>query len=89
MVKGALLSEVYIGDILTNLGVLLAYAAVLLSLGLRGLITWRMREPWWSVPLHPFARAVALAIQWWALVRWALGKPAGWKGRAYPATKAA
>jgi hypothetical protein len=32
---------------------------------------------------------VALAIQWTALARGLLGRPAGWKGRAYPATKAA
>jgi len=30
---------------------------------------------------------VALAIQWTALVRSMLGLQAGWKGRAYPATK--
>jgi hypothetical protein len=41
------------------------------------------------VPLHPLTVLVALAIQWTALVRWMLGRPAGWKGRAYPATTAA
>jgi hypothetical protein len=66
-----------------------AVAAILLMLGLRAAITRRAGEPWWTVPLHPVTMLVALAIQWTALVRWLLGRPAGWKGRAYPATKAA
>jgi hypothetical protein len=66
-----------------------ALAAILLMLALRAAITLRAREPWWTVPLHPLTMAVALAIQWDALARAALGRPAGWKGRAYPATKAA
>ena len=37
----------------------------------------------------PVTVLVALAIQWTALARWALGLPPGWKGRAYPGTKAA
>jgi hypothetical protein len=66
-----------------------AIAAILLMLALRAAVTLRAREPWWTVPLHPLTVAVALAIQWDALARAALGRPAGWKGRAYPATKAA
>ena len=66
-----------------------AVLAVLLTFGLRAAITWRAREPWWTVPLHPLTVLVALAIQWTALVRWAVGLPPGWKGRAYPGTKAA
>ncbi|MBL6459033.1 glycosyltransferase [Belnapia sp. T6] len=66
-----------------------ANAAILLMLALRAAITWRAREPWWTIPLHPLTVLVALAIQWVALIRWLLGRPAGWKGRAYPATKAA
>ena len=62
---------------------------LLLALGLRAAVTWRAREPWWTVPLHPFTVLVALAIQWTALARWAVGLPPGWKGRAYPGTKAA
>ncbi|MCK8785458.1 glycosyltransferase family 2 protein [Roseomonas sp. NAR14] len=60
-------------------------AAALLGLGLRAAVTRRAREPWWTVPLHPATVAVALAIQWNALLRTALGRPAAWKGRAYPA----
>ncbi|MBK1660618.1 glycosyltransferase [Paracraurococcus ruber] len=66
-----------------------AFLAIALMLALRAAITLRVREPWWTIPLHPFGMLVALAIQWWALARWAAGKPAGWKGRAYPATRAA
>jgi glycosyltransferase involved in cell wall biosynthesis len=66
-----------------------AFLALLLMLALRTAVTIRVREPWWTIPLHPATMLVALAIQWWALARWAAGKPAGWKGRAYPATKAA
>jgi hypothetical protein len=60
-----------------------AVLALALSLALRGLITWRMREPWWSVPLHPVAVAVALAIQWSALLGGGLGLKPEWKGRSY------
>ncbi len=66
-----------------------AVLALALVLGLRAAVTWRAREPWWTVPLHPLTVLVALAIQWTALARSALGRPAGWKGRAYPGTKAA
>ncbi|MDB5414871.1 MAG: glycosyl transferase [Rubritepida sp.] len=66
-----------------------AALTLLITFALRAAVTWRTREPWWTVPLHPLTVAVALAIQWTALVRSALGYPAGWKGRAYPATKAA
>jgi len=66
-----------------------AVLTVLLMFALRAVVTWRTGEPWWTVPLHPLTVLVALAIQWTALVRSMLGYPAGWKGRAYPATKAA
>jgi hypothetical protein len=66
-----------------------ACAALAVVFALRAAITWRVREPWWTVPLHPLTMLVALAIQWDALARWIAGRPAGWKGRAYPATKAA
>ena len=60
-----------------------AIAALALSLITRAAITLRVREPLWTIPLHPVTVAVALAIQWTALIRSALGRPAGWKGRAY------
>ncbi|WP_043830533.1 glycosyltransferase [Muricoccus aerilatus] len=60
-----------------------AVAALVLSFLTRAAITIRVREPLWTIPLHPLTVAVALAIQWTALIRSALGRPAGWKGRAY------
>lgn len=65
-----------------------AIFTVFLMFALRAAVTWRTGEPWWTVPLHPLTVLVALAIQWTALVRSALGLKAGWKGRAYAAAKA-
>lgn len=66
-----------------------AAAALLLGYAVRAAITFRGREPSWTVPLHPATVLVALLIQWTALVRGLLGRPAGWKGRAYSATSGA
>lgn len=60
-----------------------ALLTIALMFALRAVVTWRVREPWWTVPLHPFTVLVALAIQWAALGRSALGLKSGWKGRAY------
>jgi len=60
-----------------------AILALAIGFALRAAVTLRVREPWWTIPLHPVTVAVALAIQWTALVRGLMGKPAGWKGRAY------
>lgn len=65
-----------------------ALLTIILMFALRAAVTWRTGEPWWTVPLHPLTVLVALAIQWTALVRSALGIKAGWKGRAYEAAKA-
>ena len=43
----------------------------------------RFRQPLGGALLHPLGIAVFLAIQWTALGRKLLGRPAGWKGRAY------
>jgi hypothetical protein len=66
-----------------------AVLTILLMFALRAVVTWRTREPWWTVPLHPLTVLVALAIQWTALVRVTLGYKPGWKGRSYPATTGA
>lgn len=66
-----------------------AVLALALAFALRTAVTLRVREPWWTIPLHPATVAVALAIQWTALLRGMLGRPAGWKGRAYPAGRMA
>ena len=34
--------------------------------------------------LHPLGILILLAIQWFAFVRNALGRPSTWKGRPYP-----
>ena len=46
----------------------------------------RFRQPFLAALLHPFAIAVFLSIQWYALIRQQLGVPAVWKGRSYQAT---
>lgn len=45
----------------------------------------RFRQPWLGALLHPAGVTVLLAIQWYALARDTLGRPATWKGRPYPA----
>lgn len=60
-------------------------AALALSFGLRAAITLRTRERLLAIPLHPASVAVALSIQWASLLRMRQGRPAGWKGRVYPA----
>ncbi len=65
-----------------------ALLAVILVLALRIAVTRRVREPAWTVLLHPAAIAVTLAIQWTALARALRGRKEGWKGRAYAAPEA-
>jgi hypothetical protein len=43
----------------------------------------RFRQPLDGALLHPLAIAVFLLLQWIALARRLLGRPAAWKGRAY------
>lgn len=62
-----------------------AALALALVFALRMAITKRAGEPGWTILLHPLAVAVALAIQWTALVRRLTGRKEGWKGRAYTA----
>jgi hypothetical protein len=45
----------------------------------------RFRQPVDGALLHPLGIAVFLLIQGYALARQLLGRPSGWKGRAYPA----
>jgi hypothetical protein len=49
----------------------------------------RFRQPLDGALLHPLGISVFLAIQWTALGRRLLGKPAGWKGRSYSPRPAA
>lgn len=49
----------------------------------RVLGAWRFRQSWPGALLHPLGILVLLTIQWYALGRALLGRPAGWKGRTY------
>ncbi len=61
--------------------------AVSLSLLPRLIAVRRFRQPFDSALLHPLGILVLLSIQVFALLQNALGKPASWKGRAYPAAE--
>lgn len=62
-----------------------ASGAASLAWGTRFLAAWRFRQSWLGALLHPLGVFLLLAIQWWALTRHLLGRPASWKGRSYPA----
>ena len=51
----------------------------------RGLAVARFQQPLAGAVLHPLGVLTLLAIQWYALARDVLGRPATWKGRPYPA----
>jgi hypothetical protein len=58
--------------------------AVFLSYLTRVGCTSLYRGSWLGAVLHPVGVMVLLAIQWYALLRWLIGKPVGWKGRPHP-----
>ena len=62
-----------------------AMAALVLGVGLRFVLAVRFRQPEISAVLHPLGILALLTVQWAALVRMARGRPAVWRGRAYPA----
>jgi glycosyltransferase involved in cell wall biosynthesis len=66
---------------LLGLATILAYLPRLISVG-------RFRQPLIGAILHPLGVLLLLAIQWQALIRQKLGKPAAWRGRSYPASPA-
>lgn len=41
------------------------------------------RQSWLGAALHPVGVAMFLILQWYALIRWSLGKPSTWKDREY------
>ena len=41
------------------------------------------RQSLFGALMHPFGILMLIAIQWYALIRQGIGKPFGWKGRAY------
>ncbi len=59
--------------------------ACLLNLATRLILARRFQQPIVSALLHPVGVAALLALQWAALLRAASGRPATWRGRAYPA----
>jgi hypothetical protein len=63
-------------------GIACAVAATGLSFLPRLLEAPRFRQSWASAIAHPLGVAVFLAIQWWALVRRALGLETSWRGRS-------
>lgn len=80
-----------IGQVLPAVLVLLApgpaaIAALAAGIGFRLILAQRFRAPWLSAVLHPLGVTVLLVLQWCALARSAAGRPATWRGRAYPAS---
>jgi hypothetical protein len=61
----------------------LAVLATLAAWLPRWIAVHRFRQPLDGALLHPLGIFVFLAVQWYALGRQLLGRPAGWKGRAY------
>ncbi|MCJ2122890.1 glycosyltransferase [Methylobacterium sp. J-077] len=70
------------------LALILAATATALSLATRAAITLAVRAPLATIPLHPAAVVVALAIQWNVLLRGVRAGAATWKGRTYPVSGA-
>ena len=68
---------------LTPTAATLLIAAAVLSYGTRAALARRYSQPWRGVILHPAGVAFFLAVQWYALGRKLLGKPAAWRGRTY------
>ncbi len=64
-----------------------AVLALALGIGLRLVLAVRFRQSFAGAVLHPFGVAGLLVVQWAALVRAARGRPAIWRGRAYPAAR--
>lgn len=52
----------------------------------RWLAVRRFGQPVGGAALHPLAILAFLSLQWYALGRQLLGRPAGWKGRSYAAS---
>lgn len=72
-----------LGPILPAPAVIWAALAAGLAYFPRILAVFRFQQPLGSALLHPLGILALLAIQWFALVRAMLGRPAMWKGRVY------
>jgi glycosyltransferase involved in cell wall biosynthesis len=62
---------------------LLLWVAVLAAWLPRWIAVRRFHQPLDGALLHPLGIFVFLAVQWYALGRQLIGRPAGWKGRVY------
>jgi glycosyltransferase involved in cell wall biosynthesis len=62
---------------------LTAVLMMMLGYGLRFFSAWRYQQSWRGALLHPVGVLVMLVLQWFALVRKLVGRPAIWKQRAY------
>jgi glycosyltransferase involved in cell wall biosynthesis len=71
-------------DFSQPLPIIVAFGALWLSQTTRLAVVNRFRSPSICVTLHPFAIALLLAVQWYALICAVIGKPVGWKGREAP-----
>ncbi|MBM3823461.1 MAG: glycosyltransferase [Verrucomicrobia bacterium] len=69
--------------LLSTLGLTLAVVATALAFLPRLVAVALFRQSLGSALLHPLGVLALLAIQWHALVRHLLGRPAEWKGRRY------
>ena len=63
----------------------IALTAAVFSYVPRFLNAFKYRGSWLSAALHPLGVAVLLLLQWYALLRKLLRRPAQWKARQYPA----
>jgi len=64
---------------------LVAALALACGIALRLILAWRFKQSFWSALLHPIGVAALIVLQWSGLLRAAAGRPATWRGRAYPA----
>jgi hypothetical protein len=62
-----------------------AASALACGIVLRLILARRFKQSFWSALLHPVGVAALIVLQWSALLRAAAGRPATWRGRAYPA----
>jgi len=62
---------------------LVSVLAVFLAYSARFVAKVVFRQSFFGALMHPLGILILLAIQWYALIRQGIGKPSGWKGRAY------
>src|SRR5690606_39274800 len=66
----------------------LSAAGTLASYVTRAVMARRFGHSWLSVLAHPLGITLLTVLQWEALLHKALGRPARWRGRDYPASPA-